>query len=1018
MAKIGFKKNNFKAFFIFLLIITVISAGMAIGLYCYFGQSIPGDDITEGFGDKLSYGSSFSLADIVEEEQYNYAWINSDDIIVEVYAINNENEEVLTEEILAYSTEERTFKVVGVSKGIIKFINGFDETVNFSVPFTTKFKSDDTNALLTDNYPQFIEDGVFTQSELSDIQIIRINKFASVDLNDFKLFESLKKIEIIDTPENAIISFENFELPSSTNVYVQEAQYLDYINNDDPIWQNYIDRIYPIVANTSSHSIVLYKNGGVFNDDNGELISNFEVEDGGSVSLSTTYAITKPGYRFLGWYSSNGEPVNDAELVSDSYKFKSDMKLFAKWQANSYTIRLHHNDGTDEYTEKQFTYDSASVICDKPLSYSGFIQIGWANTADNTEVLYENEQIIKNITVTNNDVIDVYAIWVYRTFSVQFYTWDTQQEYKEYGSIIQCSYGDDISLNSILGAPESVHGSFKGWALNQDAPKAEYNYNDVITFESVKEFLTSKTDGVLRIYPIFQLQSYDLSYDANGGSTTPSGENGISRGTQINLSKQIEREGYKFKGWLDNAGYLWTSESLYQSDRAYYDTYYPNKVEILAENEYGYSAPIGMEHVQVSKVTLTAVWVANTFKVVFAGNKTNSSYYNSATVTYGKEYSFIGEISKVGHTLSSCVSNYGAVSLKGRVLSAKQVADLYNALRGSALNNDFDCSQTVTFNVSWTANTYTITFDYNGGYGNTSTKNVVYGTAYGTLPSASRSSSSNCDKGCCYTYYNFSYWKDSTGKEITESTSMRVSANHTLTAVWTSENVEKDHCLASGTLITMADGSTKAIEDVSVGDAVRVWDLEQGVFSSSIVACIEHDGMAKCTVVDLIFADNTTVTLITEHGFFDCDLNEYVYITPDNVYSYIGHAFFRMNEENGVLSYSEVELVDAKVETRVVGTHSMVTADQISHFANGYLSIAAGIDGLFNIFEVTDDMKYDAESVQKDIDTYGLYTYEDFAEYVTYEEFVAFNGAYLKISVGKGLTTFDKIIEMINRYLR
>ena len=44
--------------------------------------------------------------------------------------------------------------------------------------------------------------------------------------------------------------------------------------------------------------------------------------------------------------------------------------------------------------------------------------------------------------------------------------------------------------------------------------------------------------------------------------------------------------------------------------------------------------------------------------------------------------------------------------------------------------------------------------------------------------------------------------------------------------------------------------------------------------------------------------------------------------------------------------------------------------------------------------------------------------YEDFAEYVTYEEFVAFNGAYLKVSVGKGLTTFDKIIEMINRYLR
>ena len=125
-----------------------------------------------------------------------------------------------------------------------------------------------------------------------------------------------------------------------------------------------------------------------------------------------------------------------------------------------------------------------------------------------------------------------------------------------------------------------------------------------------------------------------------------------------------------------------------------------------------------------------------------------------------------------------------------------------------------------------------------------------------------------------------------------------------------------------------------------------------------------------------------------------------------------------MTSENGFNGYEAIELVDVVIEKRIVGTHSMVTADQLSHFANGYLSIAAGIDGLFNIFDVNNDMKYDEEAVIKDIETYGLYTYEDFAEYVSYEEFIAFNGAYLKISVGKGLTTFEKIIEMINLYLK
>ena len=74
-------------------------------------------------------------------------------------------------------------------------------------------------------------------------------------------------------------------------------------------------------------------------------------------------------------------------------------------------------------------------------------------------------------------------------------------------------------------------------------------------------------------------------------------------------------------------------------------------------------------------------------------------------------------------------------------------------------------------------------------------------------------------------------------------------------------------------------------------------------------------------------------------------------------------------------------------------------------------------DGWFDYFEIGEGMKYDEAKMQADIEKYGLYTYEDFAEYVTYEQFIAFNGPYLKVLVGRGVITFEQIIELIGTYV-
>lgn len=57
---------------------------------------------------------------------------------------------------------------------------------------------------------------------------------------------------------------------------------------------------------------------------------------------------------------------------------------------------------------------------------------------------------------------------------------------------------------------------------------------------------------------------------------------------------------------------------------------------------------------------------------------------------------------------------------------------------------------------------------------------------------------------------------------------------------------------------------------------------------------------------------------------------------------------------------------------------------------------------------------------KKDIEKYGLFSYEEFNEIfaVPHEVFDAFNGQYLKIAIGKGLTNYDNLYNLIKNYIK
>ena len=222
-------------------------------------------------------------------------------------------------------------------------------------------------------------------------------------------------------------------------------------------------------------------------------------------------------------------------------------------------------------------------------------------------------------------------------------------------------------------------------------------------------------------------------------------------------------------------------------------------------------------------------------------------------------------------------------------------------------------------------------------------------------------------------------------------------------------------CVTSDTLVTLADGTQKRVDELTGSEMLLVWNHTTGALDMAPIAYIVDHGktVTEQSILALTFSDGRVLEMIGEHVFYDKTLSKYVAITPDNVSEYIGHTFVA-NEGEGV---AEILLVSAEEYKRETGIYEVVTYQNISCFTNGVLSASAYLDRVLNVFDIdADTMAYDAEQVAADIEEYGLYTYDDFAGLISEEAFDLYNAAYLKVAVGTGYITWDDILDLISIY--
>jgi uncharacterized repeat protein (TIGR02543 family) len=524
-----------------------------------------------------------------------------------------------------------------------------------------------------------------------------------------------------------------------------------------------------------------------YDSKSGSSVSNGSVNTAASISAAPT-APTRAGYTFGGWSGTDG---GTAITFPYAHGQTANFTLYAIWSANSLTVTYDSKSGSAVSNGSVNTGASISAAPTAPTR-AGYTLGGWSATDGGSTVTfpYAHGQTA-NFTL--------YAIWNAGSLVV---TYDS----KGGSSVSNGAVNSGASIAAAPTAPTRAGYNFGGWSATDGGTAITFPYAHGQTAN-------------FALYALWTANTLTVTYDSKGGTSVTSGST-VTDGSISVAPTAPTKANYTFAGWSATDGgtavtfafthgktanftlyALWTAN-------AYVLTYVYNSAD-------GGTRPVsanfttGGTRIVLPTPTRTGYtfdgWYSNvalTSSIGAAGAEysptgsslTPSAYAKWAPINYQVTYS---ATTSTGGSVPTDATNYNigqnvvikgnsgslvrtGYSFAGWTFASDGTGDLLNS--GSTYTTQ---SASMTFYAKWSANTYTITFNKNGGSGapaNTSTTYTTAGTAV-NLSTAPGSLS-----GLTKTGFDLSGWSETpTGSVI--STGYTTSANVTLYAIWTLKSI-------------------------------------------------------------------------------------------------------------------------------------------------------------------------------------------------------------------------------------
>ncbi|MCW2795212.1 InlB B-repeat-containing protein, partial [Nocardioides sp.] len=463
--------------------------------------------------------------------------------------------------------------------------------------------------------------------------------------------------------------------------------------------------------------------GVTFNSNGGSAVTSQTVTEGNPATAPT--GPTRSGYTFDGWYTA----ASGGTLWSFSTAIGSATTLYAHWTWITNLFTFDSNGGSA--VPPQSVDPGTAATLPAPPSRTGYTFDGW-HTAASGGTAYD-------FSTPVNAVTTVHAHWTVNSYTVSF----------------------DANGGSTVGAQSVVYGT----TATQPSPPSRSGYTFAGWYTAASGgtawgFATPIATATT-LYAQWDPITHSFTFDSNGGSAV-SPQN-VAQGSTATLPTAPTRTGYSFAGWYSAASG---------------GTLYDFSTQITGAN------------------TVHAHWSLNSYTASFDAN--GGTAVADQSVAFGDPATEPTPPTQTGYTF----------------------ADWYD---GPTL---YDFTDPITgataLKAHWTKNSYTVSFDSNGGSA-VSDQSVVYGTSAAEPPSPTRNA------------YTFAGWYDGqTNYDFTHP----VTGATALQAHWTKNSYTVSFDSNGGSTVAdqavdYGDPATLPIEPTRTGHTFTGWYANNTLYDFS-----------------------------------------------------------------------------------------------------------------------------------------------------------------------------------------
>ena len=391
----------------------------------------------------------------------------------------------------------------------------------------------------------------------------------------------------------------------------------------------------------------------------------------------TANTFAKTGYQFAGWALTSTGAVayaDGARAINLTSVHSGVVELFAKWEANTYSVKFNANGATGTMPDQSFTYDLSQSLRSFAFAKTGYHFAGWALSADGDKI-YDNAQSVINLTDTQNGIVRLYAVWVANQYYVRFNANGGD------GSMSNQTLTYDAQTTLKANAYEIPAGyhAFLGWSRTSGGDVDFADQDSVLN-------LTAEENKTITLYAVWAANTYYVTFNANGGEGEMADQEfvyDVENGLDAN---EFTKTGYHFAGWAKTA----TSGVVYTDGQLVMD---------LTDEQNGV-------------VQLYARWTANNYTVVFKANDGSDN-----CVSQNFTYDFAQELDENTFARAGYLYIGWSLSANGSVdYTDKEIVENLTAQNNGSVN---------LFAV-WDVNSYKVIFHANNSTTDCAEQSFVY----------------------------------------------------------------------------------------------------------------------------------------------------------------------------------------------------------------------------------------------------------------------------------------------------